>query len=40
MCDRILVMGHGEIRGMHDRHGLDREAILRSAMWDGLKEAM
>jgi ABC-type sugar transport system ATPase subunit len=40
MCDRILVMGHGEIRGMHDRTAFDREAILRSAMWDGLKEAM
>jgi ABC-type sugar transport system ATPase subunit len=39
MCDRILVMGHGEIRGSHERTVFDREAILRSAMWDGLKEA-
>jgi ribose transport system ATP-binding protein len=40
MCDRILVMGHGEIRGMHARSGFDREAILKSAMWDGLREAV
>ena len=40
MCDRILVMGHGEIRGSHERTGFDREEILRSAMWDGLKEAV
>ncbi len=38
MCDRILVMGHGEIRGAFDRAGFDREAILRRAMWDGVRE--
>jgi ribose transport system ATP-binding protein len=40
MCDRILVMGHGEIRGVHERSAFDRERILKSAMWDGLKEAV
>ena len=39
MCDRILVMGHGEIRGAFPRDRFDREAILRSAMWDGVKGA-
>ncbi len=38
MCDRILVMAHGEIRGEFDRANFDREAILRAAMWHGLKE--
>jgi ribose transport system ATP-binding protein len=37
MCDRILVMGHGEIRGEFERAAFDREAILRRAMWDGVK---
>jgi ribose transport system ATP-binding protein len=37
MCDRILVMGHGEIRGEFTRQQFDREAILRRAMWDGVK---
>ena len=37
MCDRILVMGHGEIRGEFARTQFDREAILRRAMWDGVK---
>ena len=37
MCDRILVMGHGEIRGEFPRARFDREAILRRAMWDGVK---
>ncbi|MBV8567488.1 MAG: sugar ABC transporter ATP-binding protein, partial [Methylobacteriaceae bacterium] len=40
MCDRILAMGHGEIRGTHDRLAFDREAILKSAMWDGFREAV
>jgi ABC-type sugar transport system ATPase subunit len=40
LCDRILVMGHGEIRGQHQRASFQREDILRSAMWDGLKEAV
>jgi ABC-type sugar transport system ATPase subunit len=39
MCDRILVMGHGEIRGEFARSAFDREAILRRAMWDGVKGA-
>jgi ABC-type sugar transport system ATPase subunit len=39
MCDRILVMGHGEIRGEFARAAFDREAILRRAMWDGVKGA-
>ena len=30
MCDRILVMGHGEIRGAFARGAFDREAILRA----------
>jgi len=38
MCDRILVMAHGEIRAEFDRAGFDREAILRAAMWHGIKE--
>jgi ribose transport system ATP-binding protein len=38
MCDRILVMAHGEIRGEFDRAAFDREAILRTAMWHGIKE--
>ena len=39
MCDRILVMGQGEIRGEFERGQFDREALLRQAMWDGLKGA-
>ena len=38
MCDRILVMRRGEIRSMHQTSAFDRELILKSAMWDGLKE--
>ena len=38
MCDRILVMAHGEIRAEFPRAEFDREAILRAAMWHGLKE--
>ncbi len=38
MCDRILVMGQGEIRGEFECAGFDREAIMRRAMWDGAKE--
>ena len=34
MCDRIMVMGHGEMRGFYDRAGFDREALMRAAMWD------
>ena len=39
MSDRILVMGHGEIRGSFARAQFDREAIMRAAMWDGVKGA-
>lgn len=39
MCDRILVMAHGEILGEFTRDTFDREAILRAAMWHGIKEA-
>jgi ABC-type sugar transport system ATPase subunit len=44
MCDRILVMAHGEIRAEFDRaaaghDGFDREAMLRAAMWHGIKDA-
>jgi ribose transport system ATP-binding protein len=35
MCDRILVMRNGEIRGEHVAAKFDREQILESAMWDG-----
>ena len=38
MCDRILVMRHGEICGTYAAADFDREKILRSAMWEGLKE--
>jgi ribose transport system ATP-binding protein len=38
MCDRILVMAHGEITGTFTRDTFDREAILRAAMWHGIKE--
>jgi ABC-type sugar transport system ATPase subunit len=31
MCDRILVMGQGEILGSFDRADFDQEAILRTA---------
>ena len=36
MCDRILVMAHGEIRATFDRAAFDREEILRAAdvAWD------
>ena len=37
MCDRIMVMSHGEVRGFFDRERFDREAIMRAAMWDGVK---
>ena len=31
MCDRIMVMGHGEIRGVFDRADFERETIMRAA---------
>jgi ribose transport system ATP-binding protein len=35
MCDRIMVMSQGELRGFRDRAGFDREELLRAAMWAG-----
>jgi ribose transport system ATP-binding protein len=37
MCDRILVMAHGEIRATFERGAFRNEEILRAAMWDGIK---
>jgi ABC-type sugar transport system ATPase subunit len=37
MCDRIMVMSQGEVKGFHDRAGFDREALLRAAMWTGAR---
>ena len=31
MCDRILVMGQGEVLGSFDRSDFDKEKILRTA---------
>ena len=31
MCDRIVVMGHGEVLGSFDRAEFDKETILRTA---------
>ena len=39
MCDRIMVMAQGEIRAIFERGGFDREAILKAAMWDGIRSA-
>jgi ribose transport system ATP-binding protein len=39
MCDRIMVMAHGEIRATVERGRFDREEILRAAMWDGIRGA-
>lgn len=36
MCDRILVMAHGEIAGVVARAAFDREDILRRAMGRGI----
>ena len=38
MCDRIIVMGNGEITGSFDRHGFDQENILAAAMKLGRQE--
>lgn len=35
MCDRILVMRHGEIRDEVSREQMDRERLLRSALHEG-----
>ena len=40
MCDRILVMAHGEIRSTHGRIGFDRESILESALRSGTLETV
>ena len=37
MCDRIMVMAHGEIRATFERGSFDREELLRAAMWDGIR---
>jgi ribose transport system ATP-binding protein len=37
MCDRILVMAHGEIRATFERGEFRSEEILRAAMWDGIR---
>ena len=39
MCDRIMVMAHGEIRATFERGNFDREELLRAAMWDGIRSA-
>ncbi len=39
MCDRILVMNHGEITGIHERGAFDSERILETAMRKSLVEA-
>ncbi len=38
MCDRILVMNHGEITGIHERADFDSEHILESAMRRNVEE--
>ncbi|MEZ5862268.1 MAG: ATP-binding cassette domain-containing protein [Geminicoccaceae bacterium] len=38
MCDRILVMSHGEITGIHERHEFDSERILETAMLKNLAD--
>ena len=37
ICDRILVMSHGEIRDELKREAFDRERILRAALHDPMK---
>ena len=36
MCDRIMVMAHGEITGTMEREAFQREDILRLAMGHGI----
>jgi ribose transport system ATP-binding protein len=38
MCDRILVMNHGEITGIHERDAFDSERILETAMLKNLAD--
>ncbi|MGF1476006.1 MAG: sugar ABC transporter ATP-binding protein [Geminicoccaceae bacterium] len=33
VCDRILVMAHGEIQAEHHRGAFDSQRVLESAMW-------
>jgi ribose transport system ATP-binding protein len=40
MCDRIMVMAHGEIRRVIEKAEFQREQILEAAMWGGLREAV
>ena len=35
MCDRILVMGRGEVLGSFERSRFDKEEILRTAFREG-----
>jgi ribose transport system ATP-binding protein len=37
MCDRIMVMSQGEVKGFRERVEFDREELLRTAMWAGGK---
>ncbi len=37
MCDRIMVMSQGEVKGFRERVEFDREELLRTAMWTGGK---
>jgi ribose transport system ATP-binding protein len=39
LCDRILVMSHGEIRQEAERSQFDRELLLRAALRDSGSEA-
>ena len=34
MADRIMVMSRGEVRGFFDRTDFDREALMKTALWD------
>jgi len=38
MCDRIIVMGNGEITGSFDRPNFDQERIQAAAMKRGRQE--
>ncbi len=38
ICDRIIVMGNGEIRGELSREEFDKESIMKAAFNQGGKE--
>ncbi len=40
MCDRIMVMSQGEVKGFRDRADFNREELLRTAMWTGGQRLM